>query len=79
MPFADGSFDGVIVQAVGQEGREYQIRVPMTGEEHSDKNSLEIQAGLNQRFGEGKIRPERVAPESAQQCHTLYAEDILFC
>jgi preprotein translocase subunit SecF len=58
--------EGVIAQAVGQEGREFQIRAPTSGDEHSDKTSGEILAGLRERFGEGGyevLRMEAVGPK----------------
>ena len=58
--------EGVIVQAVGQDGHEFQVRAPTSGDEHSDKTSGEIQSGLRERFGEGGyevLRIEAVGPK----------------
>ena len=57
---------GVIVQGVGQEGREYQVRATTEDEGESDKTAAEIQAGVREKFGEGAfdvMRIEAVGPK----------------
>ena len=57
---------GVVVQGVGQEGREYQVRATTEDEGESDKTAAEIQAGLREKFGEGAfdvMRIEAVGPK----------------
>jgi len=53
--------EGVVVQAVGPEGREYQVRAAIgEGEGESDKTAGEIQAGLREKFGDGSFDVQRI-------------------
>jgi preprotein translocase subunit SecF len=58
--------EGVVVQAVGQEGREYQVRAATEDEGESDKTAADIQGGLREKFGDGAfevMRIEAVGPK----------------
>ena len=53
--------EGVTVQAVGSDGREYQVRAAIGETEgESDKTAAEIQAGLRERFGDGSFEVQRI-------------------
>jgi preprotein translocase subunit SecF len=55
---------GVVVQDVGQEGREFQVRVQEEGEAHGAADA--VRAGLKEKFGEGAydvLRVESVGPK----------------
>jgi preprotein translocase subunit SecF len=57
---------GVVVQGVGQDEREYQVRASSGGEGESDQTAADIQAGLREKFGEGAfdvLRIEAVGPK----------------
>ena len=57
---------GVVVQGVGQEEREYQVRATTEDEGESDRTAADIQAGLREKFGEGSfdvMRIEAVGPK----------------
>ena len=57
---------GVVVQGVGQEGREYQVRATTVDEGESDRTAADLQAGLREKFGEGSfevLRIEAVGPK----------------
>ena len=58
--------EGVVVQAVGPEEREYQIRATTGGEGESDQTAALIQAGLREKFPENTfeiLRIEAVGPK----------------
>jgi preprotein translocase subunit SecF len=57
---------GVMVQGVGPEGREYQIRAATAEEGESDRTAADLQAGLKEKFGDGSfevLRIEAVGPK----------------
>lgn len=57
--------DGVVVQGVGQEEREYQVRAATGAEEESDRTAARLQEGLRAKFADGfeVMRVEAVGPK----------------
>jgi preprotein translocase subunit SecF len=58
--------EGVVVQGVGPEQREYQVRAATGGDDESDQTAAQIQAGLREKFGENSfdvLRIEAVGPK----------------
>jgi preprotein translocase subunit SecF len=57
--------EGVVVQAAGTDGREYQLRTAGGAGEDNDQTAAEVQTGLRDKFGEGVdvLRIEAVGPK----------------
>ena len=62
----EGGVHGAVVQDVGSEGREYQVRVAQIEEGQAETASNNVRAALQKKFGEGSyevIRVETVGPK----------------